>query len=184
LGKLVKIFLEHGGNPNTANGREETSLHSICHNPDNPHLRLVVMNDLLKWRSLEGEDGCQPESVSINHVDGDGNAAVHYASSNGLLECVERLISLGAIISIVNKAQKTCCELADAEEHRQLASMLELALVFQPADQSMEAFDESEEQYFLSRNTIPLLGLDCQVRVLGSGIRVSGRVMGRLRVRV
>ena len=54
---------------------------------------------------------------------------------SGLTECVERLIAHGAIISIVNKAQKTCCELADGEHHPALAAMLELALVFAPADE-------------------------------------------------
>jgi hypothetical protein len=86
----------------------------------------------------------------------------HYASSNGLTECVERLISLGAIISIVNKAQRTCCELADAEGYHALAGALELALVFQPADISMEEFDQSESEYFVNRSRHPMLGLDCE----------------------
>lgn len=162
LGKLIKIFLEHGGNPNSANGREETCLHSICHHSGDSLLRLDVMNTLLLWRSSQHEDGEEPECVSINHVDIDGNAAVHYASINGLTECVERLISLGAIISIVNKAQRTCCELADAEGYHALAGALELALVFQPADISMEEFDQSESEYFVNRSRHPMLGLDCE----------------------
>jgi hypothetical protein len=162
LGKLIKIFLEHGGNPNSTNGREETCLHSICRHPGDSLLRLDVMNTLLQWRSSQHEDGEEPECVSINHVDIDGNAAVHYASINGLTECVERLISLGAIISIVNKAQRTCCELADAEGYHALAGALELALVFQPADISMEEFDQSESEYFVNRSRHPMLGLDCE----------------------
>lgn len=162
LGKLIKVFLEHGGNPNSANGREETCLHSICHHPDNASLRLEVMNNLLLWRSSEAEDGEEPESVSINHVDIDGNAAVHYASSNGLTECVEKLISLGAIISIVNKAQRTCCELADSEGYPELAGALELALVFQPIDSSMEAFDQTEFLYYQNQSRHALLALDCE----------------------
>jgi Ankyrin repeat len=162
LGKLIKVFLEHGGNPNSANGREETCLHSICHHPDNAALRLEVMNNLLLWRSADVEDGEEPESVSINHVDIDGNAAVHYASSNGLTECVEKLISLGAIISIVNKAQRTCCELADSEGYPELAGALELALVFQPVDSSMEAFDQTEFLYYQNQSRHALLALDCE----------------------
>ena len=167
LGKLIKLFLEHGGNPNSANGREETCLHSICHRGDNSIGRLEIMDELLLWRSVPiecvGDEGNEVlESVSINHVDIDGNAAVHYASMNGLLECVERLISLGAIISIVNKAQKTCCELADGEGHKQLAGMLELALVFQPVDSAMIEFDNSESLYFENQNRFPLLALDCE----------------------
>jgi Ankyrin repeat len=162
LGKLIKVFLEHGGNPNSANGREETCLHSICHHPDNAAMRLEVMNNLLLWRSADVEDGEEPESVSINHVDIDGNAAVHYASSNGLTECVEKLISLGAIISIVNKAQRTCCELADTEGYPELAGALELALVFQPVDSSMEAFDQTEFLYYQNQSRHALLALDCE----------------------
>ena len=162
LGKLIEVFLEHGGNPNFANGREETCLHSICLHPDNRLLRLEVMNSLLLWRSTVGEDGEEPESVSVNHVDIDGNAAVHYASLNGLAECVDKLISSGAIISIVNKAQRTCCELADAQGHSELAGALELALVFQPVDSSMEAFDQTELLAFQNQTRHPLLALDCQ----------------------
>ena len=162
LGKVIQIFLEHGGNPNTANGRGETCLHSICHRPENARLRLQVMDHLLLWRGMITENGETVESVSINHVDVDGNAAVHYASSNGLLECVERLISLGAIISIVNKAQKTCCELADGDNHKELARMLELALVFQPVDSAMIEFDIEESLYFDNQNRLPMLALDCE----------------------
>ena len=53
---------------------------------------------------------------------------------------MERLIAHGAIISIVNKAQKTCCELADGEQHPALAAMLELALVFAPADEVRDSW--------------------------------------------
>jgi hypothetical protein len=42
------------------------------------------MNTLLDWKGIEDLDG-RVENVSINHVDTDGNAAVHYASMNGLL---------------------------------------------------------------------------------------------------
>jgi ankyrin repeat protein len=44
------VFLEHGGNPNSPNGREETCLHSICRRSDNPRLRLEIMETLLAWR--------------------------------------------------------------------------------------------------------------------------------------
>ena len=135
----MKIFLEHGGNPTSPNGREETCLHSICRRGDNPRLRLEIMEMLLEWRGEQSsslttggkssgdEDSStsqpvvevlgEPEMVSINHADLDGNGAVHYAAASGLVDCVDRLVSQGAIISLVNKAQKTCCELADAEQH-------------------------------------------------------------------
>ena len=71
----------------------------------------------------------EPEMVSINHADLDGNGAVHYAAASGLVDCVDRLVSQGAIISLVNKAQKTCCELADAEQHTVIRTYLALTLL-------------------------------------------------------
>ena len=80
------------------------------------------------------------DKVSANKVDVDGNCAIHYAASNGLNECVKRLLDLGAIISIVNRNNHTCCELADLNQYKELSDMLELALVFQPDDSSMWEF--------------------------------------------
>jgi hypothetical protein len=102
------------------------------------------VDELVNWNGffklLDGSE--QPmEKVSVNHIDVDGNAAIHYAAASGLLQCVEKLVLLGAIISIVNKGNITCCEMADEKGHKPLALMLELALVFQPVDESMLAFD-------------------------------------------
>lgn len=55
----------------------------------------------------------QAERLSVNHVDDDGNIALHYAAANELTACVERLVQLGSILSLVNKSQMTCCEMAD-----------------------------------------------------------------------
>lgn len=66
--------------------------------------------------------------MHCDQVDNDGNTACHYAASSGLARCVLELVRRGAIISIVNKDQMTCCELADAGLHVQLANSLELAL--------------------------------------------------------
>ena len=40
--------------------------------------------------------------------------------------------------------------------------MLELALVFQPADSGMEEFDQSEAMYFASQSRTPAIALDCE----------------------
>ena len=59
------MFLEHGGNPNSPNGREETCLHSICRRSDNPRLRLDIMETLLAWRGEPvgtGSEGLGTES--------------------------------------------------------------------------------------------------------------------------
>jgi len=53
------------------------------------------------------------ERLSVNHVDNDGNIALHYCAANGLVECVEHLVRLNSILSLVNKSQMTCCEMAD-----------------------------------------------------------------------
>lgn len=113
------------------------------------------MDIFLNWR---GEVDDDQEKVSINRVDIDGNTAIHYAAANGLDSCVEKLIEAGAIISIVNKTQQTCCEMADDGNHRTLASMLELALVFQPVDEAMAVFDE--ENRYSHENRPAILCLD------------------------
>lgn len=189
LHKLILIFIEKGGQPSSLNARQQTCLHSVCSRPDNPELRLEILELFLKWRSgkaactnpplgdkkdeivtNEETDGAissdqKEEMVSVNRVDVDGNAALHYASENGLSICVERLIQSGAILSLVNKAQKTCCELADENHNQDLASALELALVFQPEDAHMWEIsnslfgnlDEMSESAFIKESTSMIL---------------------------
>eukprot|EP01035_Chromulina_nebulosa_P025840 gene25840-33760_t len=138
LYKLVLLLLENGGDPSTLNVRKETVLHAVCSSGGNPAARASILATLIQW-DRNGFD-----KVSINQVDVEGNTAIHYAASNGLLSCVEKLVAMGAIISIVNKSNNTCCEMADESGHKQLASMLELALVFQPVDEEMEQFDREQ----------------------------------------
>ena len=67
---------------------------------------------------------------------------------NGLLGCVTRLVKAGAIISLVNNSQRTCCELADVGGHSDLASMLELALIFNLSTQTwLPSRDEYSRQF-------------------------------------
>jgi ankyrin repeat protein len=94
---------------------------------------------ILSWRGVEIDGYC--EKVSINQVDIDGNAALHYAAKSGLINCVLRLLSAGSIISLVNKDQKTCCEMADEQNFKELAHFLELALVFQPDEELLMNYD-------------------------------------------
>mmetsp|Transcript_32887 Transcript_32887/g.47510 ORF Transcript_32887/g.47510 Transcript_32887/m.47510 type:complete len:1304 (-) Transcript_32887:148-4059(-) len=138
LYKLVLLLLENGGDPSIVNVRKESCLHCVCSLGNNPELRAEIMTTLIHW-DKNGND-----CVSINQVDIEGNTAIHYAASNGLLSCVEKLVSIGAIISIVNKNNNTCCEMADEGGFKVLASMLELALVFQPVDEAMEQFDREQ----------------------------------------
>lgn len=136
LMKLCVTLLGRGGDPTVLNSKLETALHCVCSQDNNAEARAAIMEILLQWK---GGESCE-EKVSLNRVDIDGNTAIHLAALNGLVTCVEKLIALGAIISIVNKNNRTCCELADESQHKDLALALELALVFQPVDSSMAEF--------------------------------------------
>lgn len=40
---LLLLFLDRGGNPNTANGLQETALHCVCKRSDSPAERLFCL---------------------------------------------------------------------------------------------------------------------------------------------
>jgi hypothetical protein len=146
---LITIFLQRNGNPNALNSNAETCLHSLCQQNDQDLKRKRIMNLLLEWRGVSTEDGQHQEKeeyLSVNRVDHDGNSPLHYASMNGLFECILLLTSRNAIISIVNKDQMTCCEIAAANNYSQLADMLEIALIFPPPDQDILLYDEDERR--------------------------------------
>eukprot|EP01031_Cornospumella_fuschlensis_P035729 gene35729-43336_t len=140
LEKLVMMLLEKGGDPSAMNSRNETCLHAVCSMADHTDARAAILDVLYNWVGID-EDNKEMEKVSLNRVDVDGNSAIHNAAGNGLVSCVEKLVGLGAIISIVNKNNITCCEVADENNHKELALMLELALVFQPEDDDLSSFD-------------------------------------------
>jgi ankyrin repeat protein len=156
--RLFVTLMGKGGDPTVLNDRLETCLHSVCSSNMNSEARGAIMEILVQWRGTveRGNDG---ETVSLNKVDVDGNTPIHLAAQNGLLECVEKLIALGAIISIVNKSNRTCCELADESQHTALALALELALVFQPVD--------SEMQEFVSHQNFPYDGVPGRMLLSG-----------------
>lgn len=172
LNRLYDILINKGGCPNTPNKKDQTCLHSVCSRSDNSDLRYELLERIINWRPQAVADMSQistksnnkyipgTEIVSVNHVDIDGNSAIHYAAYNGLLKCVRKLISLGAIISIVNKLQMTCCEMADEGKYKDLANMLELALVFQPEDTNMIQYNESNVLSHEGRPCILMLDTD------------------------
>ncbi len=149
--RLVKVLLEHGGDPAATNTRKETCLHILCSKSDHEDLRAKLLDFLVEWQGKHFETGEPMEKVSVNCVDIDGNLAIHYAAANGLVSCVERLVTLGAIISLVNRTNLTCCEMADEKGFKELASMLELALVFQPDDIELSGFESFRFEY----NSVP-----------------------------
>jgi len=67
---ILILFLDHGGNPNIANGREETSFHCVCQRPDSPEKRAELLSVMLNWKGPE-IDG-EVEEILVNHVDSDG----------------------------------------------------------------------------------------------------------------
>jgi hypothetical protein len=144
LQQLVKVLLQHRANPNILSTRMETTLHFLCSQPDSAELRRSILDLLLAWHELELSSAGEEETVSINRVDVDGNTALHKASYSGLVQCVFALIDAGAIISIVNKHQLSCCECADENGYKELASVLELALMFQPEDDETASFIASQ----------------------------------------
>lgn len=150
LEKLVIMLLERGGDPGVTNARQETCVHIVCSQSDCAELRASIIDLFMEWNQ-RFERGEITEKVSVNKVDIDGNTAIHYAATKGLLSCVERLATNGAILSIVNKSNSTCCELADANGHKDLAMILELALVFQPIDYDLEQFNRASGADFRER---------------------------------
>lgn len=164
LMRLCVTLLGRGGDPTVLNSRLETALHSVCSQADSAEVRAAIMEILLQWKGGESNE----EKVSLNRVDADGNTAIHLAALNGLVSCVEKLIALGAIISIVNKNNRTCCELADENQHKDLALALELALVFQPVDSGMAEFASHQNfpyegvsgRLFLNGETLASQGVD------------------------
>lgn len=145
--QLFLSLLSNSGDPCALNGSNETCLHSVCSVGSKPELRLRILDIALAWRG-DIQQGFVEERVSPNRVDSNGNTAIHLAATNGLLACVQRLIACGAIISIVNKGNSTCCELAAEMNHVELATMLELALVFQSVDESMAAYHNTQRFAF------------------------------------
>jgi hypothetical protein len=111
------------------NKHNQSSLHCICSQSDRPDIRFDILCLMIDWKGIDSRNSLIStnkekmsnnnndkkeynnvdiiEKVSINHVDKDGNAALHYAAENGLFECVVKLVECGAILSIVNKDQLT-----------------------------------------------------------------------------
>lgn len=171
--KLCQIFLENGGNPNSLNSQHQSCIHSLCSRPEAPVQRDELLKIFLDWESTS----MSGEQASLNQVDLEGNTAVHLAAMNGLLVCVMRLVKSGAIISLVNNSQRTCCELADVGGHADLASMLELALIFQPLDADMAAFDETNMR--ANSSQLPTYMLDSASKTEGEMMRYMEALIRR-----
>lgn len=137
--KLFEMFLEYGGNPGIGNARNENCIHSVCLLSSYPAKRAELVELIIEWRGVRSDNTI--EKVMLDHVDVDGNTAMHLAAYNGLLQCIECLIEAGATLSVQNSEGATCCEIADKGGNPGVGTMLELAWVYKPIDQSIIASD-------------------------------------------
>ena len=90
-----------------------------------------IIDHIVKWIKNEKEYTPHedlPHFLSLQNKD--GNTGVHFAAQHGFVNCLEKLAVHGAILSIMNRSQKCCVDLADSAGFRDIATMLELALLF------------------------------------------------------
>jgi ankyrin repeat protein len=145
LSKLFKLFLEQNGNPKAEGLKSDNCLHMVCAMPNNPLIRAELIDEILNWRGNKRDnliDKNMHEKVLIDHVNNDGNTAIHLAAFNGLLQCVEKLVEYGASLTIINNHDNTSCEMADQTGNFGLGTMIELALLFKPNDNKNLQIDQ------------------------------------------
>ena len=165
LPNLVALFVQHKGNPACKNDLQECSLHSTCLSPHNSDARSQIIETLLQWRGTKGVD--DPLVLQSDSMDIEGNTALHYAAYNGLQPCVEALCKEGSSLSILNRSNKSCMDMADLGNFFDLGTALELAWLYQPVDKRVEAKDHYH-RFSNEGLHLPLLYLDCNSLTLAS----------------
>ncbi|KAF2360960.1 IBR domain [Trinorchestia longiramus] len=133
---LFRAFLfDLGGNPNKRNSDDETSLHKLCHvrgpakSMSAEERRYWCLMMLLHWRGAPMDDG-RVETLSLNAKDKEGNTALHYAASSGLMNVTQLLLHANVDIFARNNARFTACHMAAANGHNNIASFLETRMIF------------------------------------------------------
>lgn len=132
LAVLFGMFLEFGGRPDIINSRRENCIHTVCSQSTTPVKRSEIVEVILKWRSVNPSTN-KAVSVPIDATDIDGNTALHLAAHNGLLLCIEKLLSYNASTAVLNNSNLTCAEFADVSGRTNIGSMIELACLFRRA---------------------------------------------------
>lgn len=132
LAVLFGMFLEFGGRPDIINSRRENCIHTVCSQGTNPVKRAEIVDEILKWRSVNPSTN-KPVAVQVDAVDIDGNTAIHLAAYNGLLLCIEKLLSYNVSTAVLNNSNLTCAEFADLSGRTNIGSMVELACLFRTA---------------------------------------------------
>ena len=90
-----------------------------------------IVERIVQWIKTEKEYTPHEDlSHFLSLQNKDGNTGLHFASQNGLLPCIEKLVTNGAILSIFNRAHKCCVDLAEGAGWNDVATMLEVALLF------------------------------------------------------
>lgn len=143
---LLRVFLnELGGDPNKEDSDGQTALHLVCQGDltarsSTKKRRAACLLLILKCPG-SSED---VKKVSVDAVDKEGNAALHYAAATGLQKCVEILICQGASPFIKNNCGMSACDLALKSGYDGIAEFLEARMVFSDDYDQPEDIPESE----------------------------------------
>lgn len=132
LATLFSMFLEFGGRPDIPNSRLENCLHTVCAQFDTPTKRAEIVEQILKWRSINPSTN-KPVAVATDAVDIDGNTAMHLAAFNGLLTCIQTMLTYQVNAWKLNNGNLSSAEVADVAGRANIGSMIELAWLFRPS---------------------------------------------------
>lgn len=134
LATLFSMFLEFGGRPDIPNSRLENCLHTVCAQFDSPSKRAEIVEQILRWRSINPSTN-KPVAVATDAVDIDGNTAMHLAAFNGLLACIQTMLTHQVSAWKLNNGNLSSAEVADVAGRANIGSMIELAWLFRPSSQ-------------------------------------------------
>ncbi|XP_023313840.1 ankyrin repeat and SOCS box protein 3-like, partial [Trichogramma pretiosum] len=97
--RLIRLLLNRGANPNTANAKGETPLHKICELCEIETIAVVNMC-MIPFREVK-------ERVQADIRDNKGNAPLHIALDEGYKNLIEWLLRIGADPNCANKNGET-----------------------------------------------------------------------------
>lgn len=175
LAVLFGQFLEFGGRPDITNSRIENCLHTVCAHFDNPLRRAEIVDQILRWRSINPSTN-KPVLVATDAPDIDGNTASHLAAFNGLIACLQSMLVNQVNPWRLNHGNLTSPEVADNAGRANVGSILELAWLFNPSTGpggSVARWDRAITNYRARMREYG--GEDCGVLLIDSdSLSVSG----------
>jgi ankyrin repeat/IBR domain-containing protein 1 len=156
---FLKLMLyENNGDPNKLNRHRQTVLHKVCQgNVD--AVQYECMKLLLQWHDpsqsaallmtkAAGVGGSNRElpasnnenknektslvltEINVNAKDEHDNTPLHYAAMKNLPTCVQTLVAHGAYLFVENMEHSTPCDLAERNDHKDIALYLESKMIF------------------------------------------------------